>query len=160
MPKGATYTQSRPFPQIYESEAWVRQHGHDSIVGQWLSSCLFLSLFPVVLDRYMILGFWKFKAYLAGSVSLSEWAKPLPPYALSLFQWSQISPGDRNETEPPILVTHLPTLKTHPPALNSAGAACDCLHYTRVKPRAYGMMVGITWLDSFITLYARKPLIS
>jgi hypothetical protein len=68
--------------------------------------------------RYMILGFWKFKAYLAGSVSPSEWAKPLPPYALSLFQWSQISPGDRNETEPPILVTHLPTLKTHPPALN------------------------------------------
>jgi hypothetical protein len=50
MPKGATYTQSRSFPQIYESEAWVRQHGHDSIVGQWLSSCLFLSLFPVVLD--------------------------------------------------------------------------------------------------------------
>lgn len=45
-----------------------------------------------------------------------------------------MSPGDRNETELFVLVTHFSTLKDSPPCSGYFAEACDCLDYTRVRP--------------------------
>lgn len=101
----------------------------------------------------MFLRPWKFKTVLIGPVSLSKRAKPLPPDALSLFQWSQISPGVRNETELFVLVTHFSTLKDSPPCSGYFAEACDCLDYTRVRPeglRHNDRQYMISWLHNFL----------